>query len=108
MSDARAIYRTGFEHFVNGKRAEAIAEFRRALEVDPGLPIAWNGLSLALAQEGDLEGALAAAHELVELEPDDPLSHAQLSRVLQQMGRIPEAEDAMARANQLEQQRQSS
>ena len=36
--------------------------------------------------------------KLVELEPDDPLSHTNLSRILMQKGLIPEAEDAKARA----------
>ena len=39
-----------------------------------------------------------AAEKLVELEPDDPLSHTNLSRILMQKGLIPEAEDASARA----------
>jgi Flp pilus assembly protein TadD len=102
MSNARTIYRKGFEHYVNGEHELAITEFRHALEEDPKLAIAWNGLSLALGQSGDLDGAVAAAEELTKLEPNDPLSHANLSRLLQQKGMIPEAEAEMAVANQLE------
>jgi tetratricopeptide (TPR) repeat protein len=102
MSEARAIYKNGFDHYVNGRREEAIAAFREAIELDPALAIAWNGLSLALGQSGDLAGAVEAAHKLVELEPDDPLSHANLSRLLQQQGLVPEAEAAMAIAGNLE------
>jgi Flp pilus assembly protein TadD len=53
---------------------------------------------MALAKQGDLESAVDAAEKLVELEPDDPLSHTNLSRILMQKGLIPEAEDARARA----------
>jgi adenylate cyclase len=104
MSNARAIYKKGFDHYVSGEHALAVAKFREALREDPALAIAWNGLSLALGQSGDLDGAIEAAEKLAELEPNDPLSHANLSRLLQQKGMIPEAEAEMAVANQLEQQ----
>ena len=102
MTEARAIYKKGFEHLQNGEREEAIAAFRRAVEVDPKLAIAWNGLSMALGQGGELDAAIEAAEYLVSLEPDDPLSHTNLSRLLQQKGMVPEAEAEMAVAAQLE------
>jgi Flp pilus assembly protein TadD len=102
VADARQLYREAFQHFASGRLDEAIAGFRRALEADPGLALAWNGLSMAWRQKGDLDAAVAAAQRLVELEPDDPLSHANLSILYQAQGRIPEAEDAKARAAQLE------
>jgi Flp pilus assembly protein TadD len=108
MSNARSIYKNGFDHYVNGRNEEAIAGFREALEVDPTLAIAWNGLSLALGRIGDLEGAVEAANKLVELEPDEPLSHANLSRLLQQQGLVPEAEAAMAIAGNLEMKQKQS
>ena len=97
-SDAKAVYKQGFGHFVKNEIDEAILLYRRALEMDPGLSIAWNGLSMALAKQGALEEAVEAAEKLVELEPDDPLSHTNLSRILMQKGMIPEAEDARAKA----------
>ena len=66
--------------------------------MDPTLAIAWNGLSIALAKQGDLEAAVEAAEKLVELEPDDALSQTNLSRILMQKGEITEAEDAKAKA----------
>ena len=102
MSDARAHYREGFTHFAKGEHAEAIALYRRAIESDGEFAIAWNGLSMALAQSGDLDGAIEAAKRLIELEPDDPLSHTNLSRFYQQKGMIPEAEDEKAVAMRLQ------
>jgi len=96
--NAKAIYKEGFALFVKGEVAEAIARYRDALEVDSKLAIAWNGLSMALAKQGDLEAAIEAAERLIEVEPDDPLSHTNLSRILMQKGMIPEAEDARAKA----------
>jgi len=100
--DARAIYKEGFQLFAGGDVEAAISRYREALEVDPDLAIAWNGLSMALARKGELDAAIEAAEKLVELEPDDPLSHTNLSRILMQKGLIPEAEDARARAMSLQ------
>lgn len=102
MSDARAIYKQGFAHFAKGENKEAIRLYREALEADSALPIAWNGLSMALGASGDLDGAIEAAKKLIELEPDDPLSHTNLSRLFQQKGLIPEAEDEKALAMRLQ------
>ena len=96
--DAKAIYKEGFGHFVKNEVEEAIALYRQAIELEPGLAIAWNGLSMALAKQGRLDEAVEAAEKLVELEPEDALSHTNLSRILMQKGQIQEAEDARAKA----------
>lgn len=106
--DAKSIYKEGFGHFVKGRLDEAIERYRAAIAADGALAIAWNGLSMALAKQGDLDGAVEAAEKLVELEPDDPLSHTNLSRILMQKGLIPEAEDASARATGLQMRQKGS
>lgn len=102
MADARALYREGFDHYANERLDEAITTYRRALEIDAGLAIAWNGLGMALAQKGDLDGAIEAGRRLVELEPEDPLSHTSLSMFYQRKGMIAEAEDERAIAIRLQ------
>jgi Flp pilus assembly protein TadD len=106
MSDARALYREGFDHFANGRLEPAIEAYRRCVEVDPALAIAWNGLAMALAQKGEFDAAIEAGRKLVELEPDDPLSHTSLSMLYQRGGRIPEAEEEKARAMRLSMRQQ--
>ena len=101
MSDARAIYREGFDHFAKGDLDQAISRYRDAVEADECFALAWNGLSIALGRAGDLDAAIQAAQRLIELEPDDPLSYTNLSRLLQQKGLIPEAEEASARHRHL-------
>jgi len=60
--------------FLKGKRPEplskAVADFRRAIELDPIYASAWNGLGAALKMSGDVDGALAAWKKAVELKPD--------------------------------------
>lgn len=101
MSDARALYKEAFDHFVNDRLDEAVATYRRAVEADPELPIAWNGLAMALAQQQDLDGAIEAGKRLVELEPDEALGHTSLSMFYMRKGMIPEAEEEKAIATRL-------
>ena len=102
MSEARAIAREAFSHFAKKEHDEAIRLYRLALDADDRFAIAWNGLSMALSQAGDLDGAIEAARRLAEIEPDDPLSHTNLSRLYLQKGLIEEAEKASAVAMQLQ------
>jgi len=100
--EAKALYRRGFEHFANDRFDEAIALYEEALDLDPKLAIAWNGLSLAHRQKGDLPAAIEAGRRLIELEPDDALSHTNLSILYMRSGMIPEAEEEKAIAMQLQ------
>jgi Flp pilus assembly protein TadD len=102
MSQALATYREGFKLFADDQPDAAIEKYREALAQDAELAIAWNALSVALRQRGDLDGAIDAGRKLVELEPDDPLSHTNLSILFQMQGRIDDAEAEKAQAMQLE------
>lgn len=102
MADARALYREGFQHFAEDRIDEAIDCYRRAVEAEPGLAIAWNGLSMTLKRKGDFDAAIEAGLKIVELEPNDPLSHTNLSILYQEKGLIQEAEDEKALAMQLQ------
>ena len=102
MPDARALYREGFKHFADDRIAEAVDCYQRAVDAEPDLAIAWNGLSMTLRRKGDLDGAIEAGLKMVELEPDDPLSHTNLSILYQAKGMIQEAEDEKALAMQLQ------
>ena len=101
MSDARTLQREAFAHFAAGRLEAATAGYREALALDPRLAIAWNGLAMVLEKVGDLDGAIAAARRLVELEPDEALGHTSLSRFFQRKGMIREAEDEKAIATRL-------
>lgn len=102
MSEARTHYKAGIDHFAHGRIEEAIASYREALALDEGMAMAWNGLAMALARQGDLDAAIDAARRYVELEPDEPLAHTSLSMLYQQKGMIPEAEEEKALSMQLQ------
>jgi Flp pilus assembly protein TadD len=102
VSDARALAKQAFDHLANDRVEQAVAAYREAVALDPRLAIAWNGLAMALAQAGDLDGALEASRRLVELEPDDPLGHTNLSMFYMRKGMVPEAEVEKALAMRLQ------
>jgi tetratricopeptide (TPR) repeat protein len=101
MAEARALYKEAFARFVAGDLEAAIAGYRAAVAADGSLAIAWNGLAMALAQHGDLDGAIEAGRRLVELEPEEALGHTSLSIFYQRKGMIREAEDEKAVATRL-------
>lgn len=102
MSRAREYYKAGVEHFAGGRTDDAIAAYREALGENENLAMAWNGLAMALAKNGDLDSAIDAAKRYVELDPEDPLAHTSLSILYQRKGMIPEAEDEKALAMKLQ------
>ncbi len=57
---------------------------------------------MTLRHKGDIDGAIEAGLKIAELEPDDPLSHTNLSILYQLKGLIQEAEDEKALALKLQ------
>jgi Flp pilus assembly protein TadD len=105
VSEARTHYKAGIDHFAHGRTDEAIASYRKALDANAELAMAWNGLAMALAKRGELDAAVDAARRYVELDPDEPLAHTSLSMLYQQKGMIPEAEQEKAISMQLQMKR---
>jgi Flp pilus assembly protein TadD len=102
VPEARTHYKNAVEHFAAGRTEAAVGEYRRALELNENLSMAWNGLAMALAKHGDLEAALDAARRYADLEPEEPLAHTSLSMLYQRLGRIAEAEDEKALSTRLQ------
>ncbi len=102
MDKAREIYRDAFQHYIEERFEQAAGQYRRAVELDPSLALAWNGLVMALERTGDLSGAIEAAQRLIALTPEDVLAHTSLSRLYQRKGMIPEAEKELAEAARLQ------
>ncbi|MDN8614903.1 winged helix-turn-helix domain-containing tetratricopeptide repeat protein [Variovorax ginsengisoli] len=56
----------------DGRRVdEVLGQIRRAIELQPGLPVAYVALSQAQSRAGDLDAALAAAQQACRLSPND-------------------------------------
>lgn len=94
-------YYTGVDLFGDGKFDEAIAEYRRAFELDPKFTDALHGLAQACYAKNDFDGAIAAAERILEIDTDDVLAWTTVSRSYQRKGMIPQAEAAGAKARAL-------
>jgi tetratricopeptide (TPR) repeat protein len=94
-------YYAGIDFFGDGKLDEAIAEYNRALELDPKFADALHGLAQAYHAKEDFDRTIEAARRILELEPEDILAWTSISRAYQRKGMVPEAEDAGNKARLL-------
>jgi tetratricopeptide (TPR) repeat protein len=94
-------YYAGIELFGAGQFDAAIAEYQKALELEPKFTDALHGLAQAHYARGDYDGAIAAAQRILEVDSDDVLAYTTLSRAFQKKGMIKEAEEAGAKARVL-------
>lgn len=85
-------YYAALDLVLEGEPEGALAEYERALEVDPTFTEAMHGLAKTLQDMNQLDEAIAVANRIVELDPDDVLAHTSLSVCYQKKGMVPEAE----------------
>ena len=94
-------YYRGIDFFGEGKLDEAIAEYRRALEIDPKFADALHGLAQAYHAKQDFDRTIETAQKIVVLDPEDILAWTAISRAYQRKGMIPQAEEAGHKARVL-------
>ena len=87
-------YYAGIDFFGEGKLPEAIAEYTRALELDPKFSDALHGLAQAYHAQQDFDRTIETARRILVLDPDDILAWTAISRAYQRKGMVPEAEEA--------------
>ena len=75
----------------NGQFAEALAEWKRAVETDPEDEAARNGLALSLAKNGSYEAAVMNFRKATELNPRFVDAYYNWGELMEQMGKHDEA-----------------
>ncbi len=84
--EADAAYQAGIFALERGEIDQAIAELRKATQLDPGFAFAYAGLGRALHNKKDVQGALAAFRMAIQLKPYFAKGHYGLGIVLSQNG----------------------
>jgi tetratricopeptide (TPR) repeat protein len=94
-------YYAGIDRFGEGKLDEAIAEYERAIEMDPKFADALHGLAQAYHAKEDFDRTIEAARRILEIDSEDILAWTTVSRAYQRKGMVPEAEEAGNKARVL-------
>jgi Flp pilus assembly protein TadD len=85
-----------------GKLDEAAAVLQGLVEQDPTYALAHSALAVIYGRLKRHDDAIRHGLKVCELEPDEPFSFTAMSVTFQRAGKVPEAEDAMARARMLQ------
>lgn len=85
-----------------GKLDEAAAALEQALGQDANYALAHSALAVIYGRLNRHEDAIRHGLKVCELEPNDPFSYTAMSVTFQRAGKIPEAEEAMAKARMLQ------
>lgn len=85
-------------HVALGELAEAVALYRRCVELKPDYFDAWHSLGMALLRNGEVKEAIGAGLMATTLEPNDLLAWTALSQMYVSNKQIAEAEDAKGKA----------
>lgn len=102
MPSKEELFDAAVDHVGEGDLEAAVDSYRRALAIDSSYADGWEGLSMALADLGRFDEAIAAATRVVELTPQEQLAYTNLSRIYQRAGDVPKAEEWAAKGRVLD------
>ena len=98
---AKEGYMAGLSKLGTGDLEGAIVRFQEAIEADSTFFMGHLGWAQALDRQGKVDEAIEQVKLAIALAPDEALAHTSLSRLYQQKGMIPEAEEEMAISQRL-------
>lgn len=102
MPTKEELFDRAVDAVADGDLEAAVTAYREALVLDPDYADVLEGLSIALAELGRFDEAIAAAVRVAELQPDEILSYTNVSRIYQKAGDVPRAEEWAARGRVLD------
>jgi tetratricopeptide (TPR) repeat protein len=83
-----------------GEYPQALAAYRKAIELGHGAVVGYLHIGDALAKQKDWDGAVAAMREAIRLQPRDAQAYSKLALILRDAGRYAEGLKAMTDAIQ--------
>lgn len=101
-ADKVALYRSGMDKYARQNFEGALADFEAALAIDPDFGDIHHSLAHVYDKLERLDEALDSARRAVALSPEEILAYTTLSVMCMRKGLIQEAEDAKAKAAELQ------
>jgi tetratricopeptide (TPR) repeat protein len=95
---AEVFFALGNLWLARGQRDRAKYQYRRALEIEPGHPEAWNNLGVLALEEKRHALAAQFLENAVRLEPNDAKTHYLLAKAYANLGQLAAAKRAIAEA----------
>ena len=102
MPTEAELYDVALTHFAENDLEAAVDAFKELIDTYPDYIEGFLGLGHAYERLSRYDDAIAAIQRAIEINPDDPLVYTSLSMCYQRKGMIQEAEDAMAKSQQLQ------
>lgn len=96
------MYDAAIELQQKGALEQAVGKLRELLAQDENYALAHAALSVFCLKQNKPDEAVEHAQKVCQLEADDPFSFIALSLICQKAGRLPEAEQAMVQARQVQ------
>ena len=97
-ADVKAAFDAGLEMAKQGKFAEAVEQYKKALEKDNDQPYIHANLADAYSRLNQNNEALAAYQKAIELKPDDAAMHTNMGVLLGKMGKNAESQEEFKKA----------
>jgi tetratricopeptide (TPR) repeat protein len=97
-AEVKAFFDAGLQLAQQGKYAEAVEQYDKALEKDEEQPYIHAQKADALAREDKLPEALAEYQRALALKPDDAAIYTNMGVLLGKMGKVAESQEAFKKA----------
>lgn len=99
---AEAEYNKGLQAKAAKRYSDAIASFRKAVDIKANYPEAWNELGFALRQTGNYPEAIKAYDEALRLRPNFPEALEYKGEAYVKMGKMDDARAILARLSPMD------
>lgn len=101
VENERYAQHLGITYLKLGRYQEAIAIFKKAIQLNPNSAEGYNNLAIAFTQVGEYEEAIKQYQMSIRVDPGAFKAYSNLGGLLGQMGRYPEALEALKSAVQM-------
>jgi len=96
--EIKAMFDAGLALAQQGKYADAVVEFKKALEKDPLQPYILANMGDALSRLNQMPEALDAYQKAIAAKPDDAAMYTNMGVLLGKMGKMAESQEAFKKA----------